>query len=61
MERWTEAVISRYPVVEIGGRVLEIGDTIKVGKEAQKMPGVKKLVSAHKGWDLAGFPPRLVP
>jgi len=43
MERWSRAVINRYPVVEIEGRVLQIGDTIKVGKEARKMPGVKKL------------------
>jgi hypothetical protein len=43
MDRWTKAVINRYPIVEFNGRALQIGDTIKVGKEARKMPAVKTL------------------
>lgn len=43
MERWTKAVINRYPIIEFNGRALQIGDTIKVDKEARKMPAVKTL------------------
>lgn len=43
MDRWTRAVLNRYPIIEFCGRVLQIGDTIKVGKEARRMPAVKTL------------------
>jgi len=40
---WIKIVAARYPVVEINGRALLVGDTIKIGKEAQKMPAVTTL------------------
>ena len=43
LARWIKVVASRYPIIEINGRVVQIGDTIKIGKEASKMPAVKTL------------------
>lgn len=43
MDSWTKAVVNRFPIIEINGRSLIIGDTIKVGKEARKMPAVTTL------------------
>jgi len=43
MERWRQVVFSQTSLVQISGRYVLIGDGIKVPKEAQKMPGVKKL------------------
>jgi hypothetical protein len=42
-QRWWEIVVSHCPVLMVAGRHLIVGDGIKVSKEAQKMPGVKKL------------------
>jgi hypothetical protein len=41
--RWLQIVLSNAPGVQIGDRYLLVGDGIKIAKEAQKMPGVKKL------------------
>lgn len=41
--RWLQIVISRCPLLTIANRYLIVGDGIKVAKEAQKMPAVKKL------------------
>lgn len=53
MEQWRQIVFSQAPLVQINGRYLLIGDGIKIPKEAQKMPGVKKL---HQESDNSGKP-----
>ena len=40
---WTAICLEIFPVIEFNGRKLLLGDTTKVGKEAQKMPAVKTL------------------
>jgi DDE superfamily endonuclease len=40
---WLQIVLSFVPTVLINGRVVLIGDGIKVGKEGRKMPAVKSL------------------
>ena len=40
---WAMLVVYLYPIIKFDGRLLLIGDGIKVCKEAKKMPGVKKL------------------
>jgi hypothetical protein len=40
---WTGLCIDLFPAIEINGRRLLIGDTTKVSKEANRMPGVKTL------------------
>jgi hypothetical protein len=42
-KRWLQIVLSNAPGVQLRERYLLIGDGIKIAKEAQKMPGVKKL------------------
>jgi hypothetical protein len=41
--QWVSVALNRFPATEFNGRILLIGDGIKVSKEAKKMPGVKKL------------------
>jgi hypothetical protein len=41
--RWWQIVLERSCPVEIDGRLVLAGDGIKVSKEAEKMPGVKRL------------------
>jgi hypothetical protein len=53
MRCWWQIVISHAPIVEIDGRCLLIGDGIKISKEAEKMPGVKRL---HQESDNSGKP-----
>jgi hypothetical protein len=43
LARWAHMVTTRYPLVKFNGRPLIIGDSIKVAKEAYKMPGLKFL------------------
>ena len=43
MQSWWQIVLSRCPLIEIDGRLLLAGDGIKISKEAEKMPGVKRL------------------
>jgi len=43
MCRWAEMVVAIFPTPAFNGRPLIIGGTIKVPKEGQRMPGVKKL------------------
>jgi hypothetical protein len=52
--RWLEIILARCPVVTVGGAYLMIGDGIKVAKETEKMPGVKKL---HQESDNSGKAP----
>jgi hypothetical protein len=40
---WAGMCVDLFPAIEFNGRRLLIGDTTKVSKEAQKMPGVKTL------------------
>jgi hypothetical protein len=40
---WVGFCMESFPAVEFNGRRLLIGDTTKVGKEAERMPGVKTL------------------
>lgn len=50
-QRWWKIVWSHCPLIQINGRYLLAGDGIKVSKEAQKMPAVKRLhqESANSG------------
>ena len=43
LQKWQEIVLSQSPPVMIDDRLVMIGDGIKICKEAEKMPGVKKL------------------
>ncbi len=52
--RWLEIIVARCSLVTIGGACLMIGDGIKITKEAEKMPGVKKL---HQESDNSGKAP----
>ena len=40
---WTDIVIKTGLAIRVGGRVIIVGDGIKVPKEGKKMPGVKSL------------------
>jgi len=51
MQRWWQIVLSTCPLIEIDGRLLLAGDGIKISKEAEKMPGVKRL---HQESDNSG-------
>ena len=53
-EKWRQIVLSRCPLVVVGGRYLIAGDGIKISKEAEKMPGVKRL---HQESDNSGKAP----
>ncbi len=53
-KKWLEIVLSRCPLPTIAGRLIMIGDGIKISKEAKKMPGVKRL---HQESDNSGKSP----
>jgi len=53
-KKWIEIVRSRCPLPTIAGRLIMIGDGIKISKEAKKMPGVKRL---HQESDNSGKSP----
>ena len=41
---WVQLVMSQFSgIVRINGRIILVGDGIKIGKEGKKMPGVKLL------------------
>lgn len=42
-QKWWKIVLANCPVININGRYLIAGDGIKIGKEARKIPGVKRL------------------
>jgi hypothetical protein len=54
MHRWLSIVLSECPLIKIDGRLLLTGDGIKISKEAEKMPGVKRL---HQESDNSGKAP----
>jgi hypothetical protein len=43
MQRWWQIVMQRCPLTLIDGRLVIVGDGIKISKEAERMPGVKRL------------------
>lgn len=49
--KWTSLALTFFPQLKFNGRILIIGDGIKVCKEAKKMPGVKRL---HQDSDNSG-------
>jgi hypothetical protein len=53
-QRWWEIILSHCPLLTIDNRYLIAGDGIKVSKEAEKMPGVKRL---HQESDNSGKAP----
>jgi hypothetical protein len=53
-QRWGQIVLERCPLPKIDGRLLLAGDGIKISKEAEKMPAVKRL---HQESDNSGKPP----
>jgi len=50
---WTSMCVDLFPAIEFNGRRLLLGDTTKVSKEAEKMPGVKTL---HQESENSGKP-----
>jgi hypothetical protein len=41
---WTKVVLKLFPgVIQVNGRLVLVGDGIKVGKQGRKMPAVKSL------------------
>ncbi len=54
LHTWWQIVLERCPLVKIDNRYLLAGDGIKIVKEAQKMPGVKRL---HQESDNSGKAP----
>jgi hypothetical protein len=53
-QRWGQIVLERCPLPKIDGRLLLAGDGIKISKEAEKMPAVKRL---HQESDNSGKAP----
>jgi hypothetical protein len=51
LAHWAKQALAHYPCLLFQGRVLLIGDGIKVSKEAKHMPGVKSL---HQDSDNSG-------
>ena len=51
MRQWWQVVLEQCVPVEIDGRLVLVGDGIKISKEAEKMPGVKRL---HQESDNSG-------
>lgn len=56
MKRWWQIVLQRCPLPTIDGRLLLAGDGIKICKEAEKMPVVKRL---HQESDNSGKAPNI--
>ena len=54
LQCWWRIVIERSPLPKIDGRLILAGDGIKISKEAEKMPAVKRL---HQESDNSGKTP----
>jgi hypothetical protein len=54
LQRWWRIVLECCPLPEIDGRLLLAGDGIKISKEAERMPAVKRL---HQESDNSGKAP----
>lgn len=55
LQKWWQLVLSHCPVVYIKDYMLLAGDGIKISKEAEKMPGVKKLHQESDNSDKAPY------
>lgn len=54
LQHWWHLILERCPLPEIDDRLLLAGDGIKISKEAEKMPAVKRL---HQESDNSGKAP----
>lgn len=54
LQHWSQVVLDRCPLPTIDGRFILAGDGIKICKEAEKMPAVKRL---HQESDNSGKAP----
>jgi len=54
LDQWWQIVFSRCPLITVNNRYLIAGDGIKISKEAEKMPAVKRL---HQESDNSGKAP----
>jgi hypothetical protein len=54
LQRWWQIVLETCPLPKIDGRIMLAGDGIKISKEAEKMPAVKRL---HQESDNSGKAP----
>ena len=54
LAQWAQVALHHYPLITFTGRALVLGDGIKVGKEARRMPAVKTL---HQDSDNSGKAP----
>jgi hypothetical protein len=54
LQHWSQVVLDRCPLPTIDGRLILAGDGIKICKEAEKMPAVKRL---HQESDNSGKAP----
>ena len=54
LQHWWQVVLQNCPLPTIDGRLLLAGDGIKISKEAEKMPAVKRL---HQESDNSGKAP----
>ncbi len=54
LQRWWQIVLARCPLLVVDDRLLLAGDGIKICKEAEKMPAVKRL---HQESDNSGKAP----
>jgi hypothetical protein len=54
LQHWWRLILERCPLPEIDDRLLLAGDGIKISKEAEKMPAVKRL---HQESDNSGKAP----
>ena len=43
LSQWAQVAFKRYPLITFSGRTLMLGDGIKLGKEARRMPAIKTL------------------
>lgn len=41
--QWCQVVAEKFPLIRVNGRAVLLGDTIKVAKQAEQMPAVKRL------------------
>lgn len=51
VHRWWQIVVEQCPLTFVDGRLVLVGDGIKISKEAEKMPAVKRL---HQESDNSG-------
>ena len=52
---WTRLVVKLYTPLRVGGRMVLVGDGLKVAKEGRKMPAVKKLHQSSQNNSKAAY------